>query len=210
MHDGLAQVLGYLNLQVQTLETLLNRGKQNALRDELEQMRRAVQLAHADVRENILSLRTTLANEKGLVSAIDEYLNEFGIQTQIKTQFKNELEGSLNLASLAEVQLVCILQEALTNVRKHAQASSVCVRIVQKQNADKCEQLLMEVIDDGVGFVNQNGGNRSFGLQTMHERALAVSGELAVHSVPGGGTTIKCRFPCLAEEKLRKQNLVLQ
>ena len=210
MHDGLAQVLGYLNLQVQTLETLLKRGKQEALQAELEQMRQAVQAAHADVRENILSLRTTLANEKGLASAIDEYLNEFGIQTRIEARFINEVEGPLNLASLAEVQLVCILQETLTNVRKHAQANFVSVRIAQKHNANQCEYLLMEVVDDGVGFVSQTGGKRSFGLQTMHERAQAVGGELQVQSVPGQGTSISCRLPCLAEEKLRKQNLVLQ
>jgi signal transduction histidine kinase len=210
MHDGLAQVLGYLNLQVQTLETLLNRGKEEALRSELEEMRKAVQLAHADVRENILSLRTTLANEKGLVSAIDEYLNEFGVQTRIEAQFDNEVDGPLNLASLAEVQLVCILQEALTNVRKHAQANRVSVRIAQKQTANECEYLLMEVSDDGVGFVENNNGKRSFGLQTMHERASAAGGELSVHSKPGAGTSIVCRLPCLAEEKLRKQNLVFQ
>ncbi|MCB8966642.1 MAG: hypothetical protein H6660_07070 [Ardenticatenaceae bacterium] len=210
MHDGLAQVLGYLNLQIQTLETLLKRGKQDALRLELEQMRQAVQLAHADVRENILSLRTTLANEKGLISAIDEYLNEFGIQTQIDTHFENEVNGSLNLASLAEVQLVCILQEALTNVRKHAQANVVNVRIAQKQNGHQCEYLLMEVIDNGVGFVTNENGKRSFGLQTMHERALAVGGELSVRSNPGNGTRIMCRFPCLSEEKLRRRNQVLQ
>lgn len=210
MHDGLAQVLGYLNLQVQTLETLLKRGKQDALRAELEQMRQAVQVAHADVRENILSLRTTLANEKGLISAIDEYLNEFGIQTRIDTQFDNEIVGALNLASLAEVQLVCILQEALANVRKHARANRVSVRISQKQNKDQCEYIFMEVADDGVGFVNNQNGKRSFGLQTMHERARAVGGELTVHSRPGEGTSVICRLPCLAEEKLRKQNLVLQ
>ncbi len=210
MHDGLAQVLGYLNLQVQTLETLLKRGKQDALRAELEQMRQAVQVAHADVRENILSLRTTLANEKGLVSAIDEYLNEFGIQTRIVTQFDNEVEGALNLASLAEVQLVCILQEALTNVRKHAEANCVRVHIAQGQIEDQCEYLLMEVIDDGVGFVDRQNGKRNFGLQTMHERALAVGGELTVRSSPGEGTWIICRFPCLAEENLKKRNLVLQ
>lgn len=210
MHDGLAQVLGYLNLQVQTLETLLKRDKQDALRAELEQMRQAVQVAHADVRENILSLRTTLANEKGLVSAIDEYLNEFGIQTHIVTRFDNEVEGALNLASLAEVQLVCILQEALTNVRKHAAANRVSVRIAQRQNADQCEYLLMEVVDDGVGFIENDNGKRSFGLQTMHERALAVGGELAVRSNPSQGTSIICRFPCLAAENLRKQNLALQ
>lgn len=209
MHDGLAQILGYLNLQVQTLETLLKRGKQEALRVELEQMRQAVQVAHADVRENILSLRTTLANEKGLVSAIHEYLNEFGIQTRIETRFDNEVEGPLNLASLAEVQLVCILQEALTNVRKHATADYVNVRIAQKTNGNQSDYLLMEVSDDGVGFEGQNG-NRSFGLQTMQERALAVGGELTVHSVPGKGTSVICRFPCLREENLRKQNVVFR
>ncbi len=209
MHDGLAQVLGYLNLQVQTLDTLLKRGKQEALRDELDQMRRAIQVAHADVRENILSLRTTLASEKGLISAIDEYLNEFGIQTHIETQFHNEVAGPLNLASLAEVQLVCILQEALTNVRKHAQARCVRVRIAQKLSLNQCEYLLMDVTDDGIGFVEKNG-KRSFGLQTMHERALAVGGELVVQSMPGSGTSLICRLPCLSEEKLRKQNLVFQ
>ena len=209
MHDGLAQVLGYLNLQVQTLDTLLKRGKQEALQAELDQMRQAIQTAHADVRENILSLRTTLANEKGLISAIDEYLNEFGIQTRIETQFQNEVVGPLNLASLAEVQLVCILQEALTNVRKHAQASCVQVHIAQKLGLNQCEYLLMDVTDNGIGFVEKNG-NRSFGLQTMHERALAVGGELVVQSVPGHGTSLICRLPCLSEEGLRKQNLVFQ
>src|SRR5690606_24243078 len=62
MHDGLAQVLGYLNLQVQALESYLMQGKSQRLRDELQQMRDAIQTANADVRENILSLRTTLAD----------------------------------------------------------------------------------------------------------------------------------------------------
>ncbi len=209
MHDGLAQVLGYLNLQVQTLETLHKRGKWNAIQTELTQMRTAVQVANADVRENILSLRTTLANESGLVSAIDEYLNEFSIQTHINIQFINEVEGSLNIASLAEVQLVCILQEALANVRKHAQANNVSVQIAQKKHSAQNEYILMKVMDDGVGFLGNNG-NRSFGLQTMHERALAVGGTLTVQSTPGKGTSIVCHFPCLQGENLRKQNLVFQ
>jgi signal transduction histidine kinase len=208
MHDGLAQVLGYLNLQVQTLETLRKRGKWDALHVELEHMRQAVQVAHADVRENILSLRTTLANKKGLVSAIDEYLNEFGIQTRIETRFRNEVEGPINLSSVAEVQLVCILQEALANVRKHADANCVSVQIEQK-NHHQCDYLVMRVTDNGIGF-GDNNGKRSFGLQTMHERSLAVGGELVVHSILGKGTSIECHLPCLSEDKWRKQNLVFQ
>ncbi len=129
MHDGLAQVLGYLNLQVQTLGSLLEQGKTEKLQAELRQMRQAIQTAHADVRENILSLRTTLAQEQGLEAAVEEYLTEFGIQTGIKTTFSFQVENDLNLSSIAEVQLVCILQEALTNVRKHAQADQVHVVI---------------------------------------------------------------------------------
>jgi signal transduction histidine kinase len=208
MHDGLAQVLGYLNLEVQTLETLLKREKWEALQAELDQMRQAVQLAHADVRENILSLRTTLAHEKGLASAIDEYLNEFGIQTRINTAFENEVNGSLNISSIAEVQLVCILQEALANVRKHAQATAVTVRMTPGY-FDQGEYLQMVVSDDGVGFETQNG-RRTFGLQTMHERAQAVGGELVVRSAAGQGTAVICRLPCLPAEKLSKHNRVFQ
>jgi NarL family two-component system sensor histidine kinase LiaS len=67
----------------------------------------------------------------------------------------------------------------------------------------------MKVTDDGIGFTGNNG-KRSFGLQTMHERALTVGGELKVHSTPGNGTAVECRFPCIPEGNLRKQNLVFQ
>jgi nitrate/nitrite-specific signal transduction histidine kinase len=203
MHDGLAQVLGYLNLQLQTLEVLLKQGKLTNFQEELEQMRQAIQVANADVRENILSLRTTLANEKSLTSALDEYITEFGLQTSIEVSFKNEIEGDLNLSSVAEVQLVCILQEALANVRKHAHASHVNVLI------EKCdEDILVKVVDDGQGFVAHTS-KLSFGLQTMRERAQSVGGEFAVHSVPGQGTEIECRFPCLKPETLIQKSVAL-
>jgi nitrate/nitrite-specific signal transduction histidine kinase len=203
MHDGLAQVLGYLNLQVQTLEALLIQGKNENLRIELAQMRQAVRAAHADVRENILSLRTTLASEKGLVSAISEYLEEFGIQTGIETQFTNEAEQELDLSSVAEIQLVCILREALANVRKHAQASMVKVLITKDD-----DHIFMKVSDDGVGFVERTS-KRSFGLQTMRERAKSVNGTLMVHSSPERGTTIVCGLPCLEQEKINTHGVLL-
>ena len=203
MHDGLAQVLGYLNLQVQTLGSLLNQGKTEKLQEELVQMRQAVQTAHADVRENILSLRTTLAQEKGLEAAVREYLTEFDIQTGIKATFSYLVDGDLNLSSVAEVQLVCILQEALTNVRKHARASQVDVVIRQEMN-----EICMFIIDDGAGF-SMGSSRRSFGLQTMHERAESVHGTLIVEAEPGNGTSIECRLPCLQQERLQRQSVII-
>ena len=206
MHDGLAQVLGYMNLQVQTLGTLLQQGKSEQLQSELDQMRQAVKTAHADVRENILSLRTTLAHEKGLDVAVREYLAEFEIQTGIETQLAYQMEGELNLASLAEVQLVCILQEALTNVRKHARASRVHVSITKESRVDS-EEIVMSVKDDGLGFILTTS-KRSFGVQTMRERAESVSGMLKIDSQFGQGTQVECRLPCMTRERLRRQSVV--
>ncbi len=207
MHDGLAQVLGYLNLQVQTLGSLLSQGKTDKLQSELLQMRQAIQTAHADVRENILSLRTTLAQEKGLEAAVDEYLTEFGIQTGIKTKFLYLIDGDLDLSSVAEVQLVCILQEALTNVRKHAQAACVNVSIT-KDVYKGVDQIHMKIWDDGVGF-RMAGSKRNFGLQTMRERAESVNGSLMITSGGGAGTKIECWLPCLQPERLQKQSVVI-
>ncbi len=208
MHDGLAQVLGYLNLQTQTLGSLLNQGKVEKLQDELLQMRQAIQTAHADVRENILSLRTTLAQEKGLEAAAEEYLTEFGIQMGVQTTFSYRVEGELNLSSVAEVQLACILQEALTNVRKHAQAEEVEV-VIWKERHGMGDHIHMQVTDNGSGF-QMTGSKRSFGLQTMRERAESVGGSLVIKSGKGNGTCIECGLPCLAQERLQKQSVVIQ
>lgn len=206
MHDGLAQVLGYLNLQVQTLSSLLKQGKEEQLQQELNQMRQAVQTAHADVRENILSLRTTLAQDKSMAVAVSEYLTEFGIQTGVETRLEYCVEGELRLASVAEVQLVCILQEALTNVRKHARAGRVDVTISQESRRGG-DEIALKVKDDGVGFT-PSGSKRSFGVQTMRERAQSVGGRLIIDTSPGNGTEVECRLPCLQPERLQRANMI--
>ncbi len=206
MHDGLAQVLGYLNLQVQTLDVLQKQGRRQAFRDELNQMRQAIKTAHADVRENILSLRTTLASQKGMVPAIQEYLQEFGIQTRVDIEFSNELHQDVNLSSIAEVQLVCILQEALTNIRKHAQAKKVEVTLKDLE-LDGIDYVSVEIVDDGIGF-QEKDSERSFGLQTMRERAAGVAGNIEIHSVPGHGTQVTCWLPCLKEKKGERSLLI--
>jgi len=206
MHDGLAQVLGYLNLEVQTLGALQKQGKNEALSSELEKMRAAIQVANADVRENILSLRTTLSNEKGLVSAMGEYLDEFSIQTGIETCFANNLHGELKLSSIAEVQLVCILQESLANVRKHAHAHKVDVSLSRMKENGK-DWISLQVLDDGIGLTGQRS-KHSFGLNTMQERARSVGGALELQSPPGKGTLVACRLPCLETERLKESQII--
>lgn len=140
-------------------------------------------------------------------AAVHEYLTEFGIQTGIETKFSYLINGNLNLASVAEVQLVCILQEALTNVRKHAKAGHVVVTITKEVYAGT-DQIHMQIVDNGSGFV-QAISRRNFGLQTMRERAESVGGTLVVTSAEGNGTRIDCNLPCLQQERLKKQSVVI-
>jgi two-component system nitrate/nitrite sensor histidine kinase NarX len=198
MHDGLAQVLGYLNLQVQTIEALYIQEKENEFQRELVHMRNSIRNAQADIRENILSLRTTLASNLGLISSIEEYLKEFSIQTAIETVFNNSIGADLQLASLCEVQLVCILQEALTNVRKHAQATNVEINLSKVEDGNQ-DKLILEVFDNGIGF-EITEKTRRFGLKTMRERAESVKADFEIISSANQGTRVRCAFPCLEQE----------
>lgn len=193
MHDGLAQILGYLGIQMQTIEAYVRQGREKEVLDELGKTRENVKLAQADVRDNILSLRTTLAGGTTLARALQEYVQEFGVQTETEAHFVNALAEQPRLSPLAEVQLVRIVQEALTNVRKHAGAQHVEVRLFQKEKG-----LALTIVDDGIGF-QSNGDDRHFGLQTMVERADSVGGSLNVHSTPQQGTEVRLWLPLQQE-----------
>jgi signal transduction histidine kinase len=190
MHDGLAQVLGYLSLETQTLEALVRRGECEAALAELKGARTHILEAQADVRENILSLRTTLSGQAGLIPALQEYVGEFEVQTGIKTAIVNDLTTEPHLSPLAEAQLIRIVQEALTNVRKHARATQAHLQLTAP---DGC--LRVQVADDGCGFEAAAVGRGHFGLHTMRERAESVGGGCTIRSAPGAGTHIELWLP---------------
>ena len=189
MHDGLSQILGYLSLEIQTLEALARSGDQQMMLAELGQARGSIATAQADVRENILSLRTTLSGEAGPVAALDEYVAEFGLQSGLKARLVAENAEPILLSPLAEVQMVRIVQEALTNVRKHACAHEVLVHLCCHQG-----QLSVTITDDGVGF-EMPPVNGHFGLEIMRERAESVNGGLTVTSSAGEGTRVNLWLP---------------
>ncbi len=193
MHDGVAQILGYLSLETQTLEALVRQKNYEGILAELKQARQRIDEAQADVRENILSLRTTLACDVGLVAALRQYVEEFGVQTGIAAELIGEIGDVQRLSPLAETQLVRIVQEALTNVRKHAQAEHAQVRLVARDG-----YLSVTVSDDGVGL-DGHVVRDHFGLQMMRERAATVGGGLTISSQPGAGTQIELWLPLLRQ-----------
>lgn len=189
MHDGLSQILGYLSLEIQTLEALTRSGDQQTTLAELSQARSSIAAAQADVRENILSLRTTLSGEAGPVAALNEYVAEFGLQSGLKARLVAELAEPIHLSPLAEVQMVRIVQEALTNVRKHARAREVLVHLCCHQH-----QLSVTITDDGIGY-EKTPGNGHYGMEIMRERAESVNGGLTVTSSAGEGTRVNLWLP---------------
>ena len=99
--------------------------------------------------------------------------------------------ASVNLSSIAEVQLICIIREAFMNVRKHAQATQVKLELNYNTN-----WLIATIADNGCGFVIRSSRGH-FGLQTMRERAQSVGGELNIESCPSQGTLVKLRLPLI-------------
>ena len=193
MHDGLSQVLGYLSLETQTIEALLRQGQQANALNQLAQARSHIRDAQDDVREGILSLRTTLSGDVGLLPAMQQYVDEFEVQTGIQARLVSELPGHPSLSPLAEAQLVRIAQEALTNVRKHARAGQVQLRLGQASG-----QLRLTIADNGRGFDAAAVGRGHYGLQTMRERAESVGGSVCVGSTPGTGTHVEVLLPMVA------------
>ncbi|HKZ50419.1 MAG TPA: GAF domain-containing protein [Dehalococcoidia bacterium] len=192
MHDSLAQVLGFLSLKAAAAQDLLASKHLVQARHELRQIEKAAEESYVDVREAILGLRTSVVPGGGLSRTLKEYLQKFSSQSGIKAELVAAQEKSPVLPPAAEVQLIRIIQEALTNVRKHAQARRVWVRMEHAEN-----QAQIRIEDDGQGFellqVQQQEGR--YGLHTMKERAEGVGGALTIETSPGQGTRVIISLP---------------
>jgi signal transduction histidine kinase len=193
MHDGIAQILGYLGLEMQTLESLIEHGQAKTALAEICKAQKNIKLAQEDVRENILSLRTTLSGEASLIPALQEYVSEFSVQTGIDARLECDLEEPPHLSPVAEAQLVRIVQEALANVRKHARASQVQVDLSCHDHS-----ICVTVTDDGVGF-STIPSHGHYGLATMRERAKEANGGLTVTSRHNKGTQVKLWLPVMQQ-----------
>jgi len=197
LHDSLGQVLGYVNVQAQAAQTLLARDKPAQARERLEQLAEAARSAQFDVREYIASVRANDDRTADFPTAIVELLQGFQRLSDIETELS--ITGNMDalvFSPTVEVQLTRIVQEALTNVRKHAHAS--VVRVTVAKQGDHAE---ITIADDGLGFdlaALAGSDEGHFGLKIMAERAASVGGKLQVQSRPGQGTRIVIEAPLAA------------
>jgi two-component system nitrate/nitrite sensor histidine kinase NarX len=188
LHDSIAQSLAFLKIQVQILREALRRGDELGVARTLDELDAGVRESTADVRELLLHFRTRTSGED-IVPALRATLQKFEHQTGLPAQLSVEGEG-LPLPPDVQVQVLHVLQEALSNVRKHAGAHAVWVEVQRGRDWH------FEVRDDGRGFVADAAPSETHvGLRIMRERAARIGARVAVDSVPGAGTCVSLTLP---------------
>jgi signal transduction histidine kinase len=191
MHDGLAQVLAYVNTKAQVVREHLKRGRNDEATKHLDQLAAASREIYADVRESIIGLRSAAVPGRSAADSLREYVATWEAQNGIACRV--HLDADLALPAGAELQVLRIVQEALANIRKHARARHADIHV---EHADSRIRIIVQ--DDGVGFNPAELGRSEFprfGLSTMRERAESVGGLFQLDSIPGQGTKVTIEVP---------------
>ena len=196
LHDGPGQVWSYINMQIEAARTQLAKNEPARAEALLARLAGVTRDIPADLRESIGGLRPAPADH-GLWQTLADYLKWFRDTNAIASELAvdGKLRAGWQPLPTTAAQLLRIVQEAFTNVRKHAGASHV--RVTARLNGQAAE---LRVTDDGRGFDPgaAAGKKDSYGLRIMEERAAEVCGRLSVESAPGAGTTVIVTLPLTA------------
>jgi len=191
LHDGLAQRFAYLGLTLDGLFPLLEQGRSDAAQDDLKRLRRVVDEGHKEIRTAITGLRQA-ADTRPLGTELAALVRRWGHDHQVAARFRYATSRSLQLPADQTGHLLGIVQEALNNIARHAQATQVQVTLTTRDDEN-----LLSIADDGTGFdpaqVPTDGSH--FGLIILEERAALLGGRLIVNSAPGQGTHIEVVWP---------------
>ncbi|MCJ7548439.1 MAG: GAF domain-containing sensor histidine kinase [Anaerolineae bacterium] len=193
IHDDLAPTLGSLQLKASFIAELLSDGQVAQARADLSALQDMISAAYTDVREEIFSLRASVSPGMEFLPTLREYLDDYQVHYGMDVQLEIKDRGEVLLAGSAQVQVIRIIQEALTNVRKHARTNraSVCI---ERDNG----HVRVSVQDSGQGFEPAGvlATDRQYiGLQAMCERAESIGGTLTLESQTGTGTTVVLVVP---------------
>jgi len=188
IHDGLAQTLAFLKLESARLQTYVTKGDVDAVTRTLQACYQTLSDAYLDARQAIDNLRRV--PDECLGDWLEGTAADFKTLTGLEVDVSN-VQLSHVFSPSVKAQLIRIVQEALTNIRKHAQACTVTIA------AFECEDTaILEVRDNGRGFVPEEAQPVSqYGLRSMRERAESIGAGLQITSVPGTGTNIRLQIP---------------
>lgn len=198
IHDGPAQLMSNVVLKAEICEKMIDVDLKKA-REELRNLKKIVRDSLRDVRKIIYNLRPMSLDDLGLIPTLQRYVLTFQEETGISVSFRTT-GTQPDLKSVMSLTVFRIVQEAMSNVSKHAQASNISIRLDFLK-----EELKLFVIDDGIGFdteklkIKNDDITSGFGLVSMRERVELLNGEMLISSEPGKGTRLNIMIP-FAEE----------
>ena len=193
IHDSLAQTLAYIKMRLDSLGESVKANQAQLTNKYLDNLDEAVESAYSQLRDLLTQFRHPM-DPRGLLPAVGDLLDRFCDKTSVSTAFINHAP-SLNLSPSQEIQVFHIIQEALANICKHAQAKNVSVVIDLQEKA-----YIVTIADDGIGLDGSSSwpDDAHFGINIMRERAAYLAGEINVASQIGAGTTVRLNFPAIA------------
>jgi signal transduction histidine kinase len=190
LHDESGQALAALMVNLGLLER--DAESPELIRSHAADLKRITSEVLDNLHALAVKLRPASLDHLGLVTALEQYIQEFNRQYLLNVQFETVGMDTSRLPVDIETALFRIVQESLTNVALHAQATQVDV-LLNRRNGG----LVLTVEDNGIGFnPNQAVNEARLGLFGMHERVEMLSGKLIIESAPGKGTMISVEVPC--------------
>ena len=200
LHDGLTQYVMASHAHLETFKRAYDTGNRERAEREMEQGLRYLKEAVIESRRLVNGLRTLALDDLGLAVALEQLTVEEKFRAGwAEAEFLNNITGKRYHNAL-ETTVYRVAQEALNNIRKHAQADRMRVVLLHSENlATHAAQLTLEVQDWGRGFVPEEkaGDYAHLGLHGMIERVHLMGGEYTLQSAPGEGTTVRAVFPAL-------------
>jgi len=189
LHDSVTQSLYSLVLLAEGWRRMVNEGDNAQMEDYLSRIGEIAQQSLKEMRLLIHELHPPVLEREGLVGALRQRMD--AVEERVGIEARVLMEELIELPATVEQGLYRVAQEALNNALKHADSTTVTVRIRPED-----EQIVLEVTDDGKGFdrksVQHTGG---MGLESMRERARQMGGVLTILSTPGKGTTVRTTVP---------------
>jgi signal transduction histidine kinase len=190
LHDESGQLLTALTVQLGLLDRSID--QPGALRQRIDELKNTANTIQDNLHKLAVNLRPASLDHLGLVTTLRQYIAEFNRQYDIPVDFEAVGMEGRRLPIDAETALFRIIQESLTNVVLHAQATRVDV-LLNLHNG----HVVTIVEDDGVGFLDNSPGLEDhLGLFGMRERIEMLGGTFTIESSPGKGTTVKAEVPC--------------
>ncbi len=204
LHDGPTQQVAVMAMRLSYIRNMVLQDPQKA-RVEIEKVEELAQRTSREIRNMLFTLRPLLLETSGLGPAIDEMMRNIAESDGIEMHLAGADAGTI-LNGAAQSVVFAIIEEALSNVRKHAEAERVDVRLWQEDDL-----FVVQIMDDGRGFDPQSDNHESvargsLGMTNMHERAELIDGSLKVDSEPGAGTTVTLIVPLTASNRESEAN----